>query len=64
MGHGTYPLSFTNFVRLMIPDPTNQNEKLIKGCQILMPETVFINQGKIDFIAKNDPDVCLVFDSK
>ena len=37
---------------------------MIKGCEILMPDTVFFKEGKIDFVAQNDKEFCLSFDTK
>jgi len=37
---------------------------MIKGCQIIMPETVFYKDGKIDLIVSNDRDFCLATDTK
>lgn len=53
----------------MIADPTSQTERMIKGCQVFMPETVFFKDdggkaGKIDFITSMDRDFCLTFDTK
>jgi hypothetical protein len=35
------------------------NDK-IKGAQILFPETVFFEDGKPSFIARNDKECCLI----
>jgi len=32
---------------------------MIKGCQVIMPETVFFKNGKIDLIYKCDREWCL-----
>jgi hypothetical protein len=48
----------------LIPDPNNPRERLIKGCEIFMPDTVFFREGKIDFVAQNDKEFCLSFDTK
>jgi len=45
----------------MIPDTNDPKEKMIKGCQVFFPETVFFSKSKIDFIAANDKDMCLSF---
>lgn len=37
---------------------------MIKGCQLIMPETVFYKDGKIDLIVSNDRDFCLATDTK
>jgi len=37
---------------------------MIKGCQIIMPETVFYKDGKIDLIVSNDRDFCLAAETK
>ena len=56
--------SFHQFVKDLIPDPNNPKERLIKGCEIFMPDTVFFKDGKIDFLAQNDRESCLSFDTK
>jgi hypothetical protein len=37
---------------------------MIKGCQIIMPETVFYKDGKIDLMVSNDRDFCLATETK
>ena len=37
---------------------------MIKGCQLIMPETVFYKDGKIDLIVSNDRDFCLATETK
>lgn len=37
---------------------------MIKGCQVIMPETVFFKNGKIDLIYKCDREWCLSQDIK
>jgi hypothetical protein len=48
----------------LIPDVSNPKEAMIKGCQIIMPETVFYKDGKIDLIVSNDRDFCLATETK
>lgn len=48
----------------MIPDVSNPKEAMIKGCQIIMPETVFYKDGKIDLIVSNDRDFCLATETR
>lgn len=47
-------------------DPLDPKEKMIKGCQVFIPETVFFNEkdGKIDFLTAMDRDCCLCYDTK
>lgn len=47
-----------------MPDISDANERLIKGCQVYLPETVFYNDGRIDFVATIDKDCCLALDTK
>ena len=56
--------TFHQLVKDLIPDPNNPRERLIKGCEIFMPDTVFFKEGKIDFVAQNDKEFCLSFDTK
>ena len=37
----------------------NTKEKLISGCEVFFPDTVFYENGNPKFIAKNDKDGCL-----
>jgi hypothetical protein len=39
-------------------------DRLIKGCQIFIPETVFLKDGKFDFLVMQDKDLCLTLDTK
>jgi len=48
--------SFTQFIKDLIPDSNQTKEKMIKGCQIFFPETVFFKDGKVDFITGIDKD--------
>jgi hypothetical protein len=66
IGYYTSPtqLGFDEFVRKLFPDQNNAKERMIKGCQIIMPETVFFKDGKIEFIVQNDRDWCLAQDVK
>lgn len=53
-------MSFQALIQALIPDPSkNSKEKMIEGCQIFFPDTVFFDRGKIDFIAMMDKDFCL-----
>lgn len=57
-------LEFQELIKKLIPDVSNPKEALIKGCQIIMPETVFYKDGKIDLIVSNDRDFCLATETK
>lgn len=58
-------MDFAELVRKLVPDMNNPKERMIKGCQIIMPETVFYSRdGKIEFIVQNDRDWCLAQDLK
>jgi hypothetical protein len=37
---------------------------MIKGCQIFIPETVFIRDGRFDFLTMLDRDFCICYDTK
>jgi hypothetical protein len=52
-------MHFEEFIRKMVPDQNNAKERMIKGCQVIMPETVFFRDGKIDFIVECDREWCL-----
>ena len=39
------PYTFYDLVKDLIPDQNNAKERMIKGCQIFMPETVFFKEG-------------------
>jgi hypothetical protein len=56
--------SFRNLVRDLCPDPQNSKEKLIKGCQVMIPETVFFREGKPEFFSITDKDQCMALDTK
>lgn len=53
-----------SLVQELMPDPTNTNERMIKGCQVLVPETVFFNEGRIEFMTASDKENCLAYDVK
>lgn len=48
----------------MVPDQNNAKERMIKGCQVVMPETIFFKKGKIDYIVQCDREWCLTQDVK
>ena len=53
-------MSFQALILALIPNPfKNPKEKMIEGCQIFFPDTIFFDRGKIDFIALMDKDFCL-----
>ena len=48
----------------LIPNPAEDyKEKMIEGCQLFFPDTVFFEKGKI-VICGMDKDYCLIKDSK
>lgn len=56
---------FPDLVKALIPDPLNPDEKLIRGCQVFLPETVFFaSDGRVDFCTALDKDCCLIFEPK
>ena len=61
---GTGSLSFQQFVTSLIPNPAEDyKEKMIEGCQIFFPDTVFFEKGKL-VICGMDKDFCLSKDAK
>ena len=44
---------------LMTKPKENPNEKVLSGCEIFFPDTVFYEYGVPKFIAMNDKDYCL-----
>jgi hypothetical protein len=57
-------VTFFELIWELIPDPSNPKERLVKGCQVLMPETAFFSEGKVISITTLDKDNCLSFHSK
>lgn len=55
--YGGFPKSFKWFIEHLMP-PAEQ-EQMIKGCEILFPDTVFFEKGKAKSIVKMDKDYCL-----
>ncbi len=56
---------FQDLIWNLIADPQSAKEKMIKGCQVFMPETVFFkDDGKLDFVTTMDRDCCLSIDTK
>ena len=53
-----------SLVQELIPNPKHPNERMIKGCQILVPETVFYDEGRIEFMTASDRENCIAFDVK
>jgi hypothetical protein len=45
-------------------DLDSTKSKVTRGCQVLVPETVFLKDGKFEQIIQNDKDYCLVIDNK
>jgi hypothetical protein len=55
-------LFFKDIVRLLVADPSDPKGKLIRGCQVFIPETVFFNEdGRVDFLTTTDRDCCVAF---
>lgn len=51
---------FKDFIKSLIPNPKdNAKEKMIKGCQVFFPDTLFFEKGKPSFLIQNDKDFCL-----
>lgn len=61
---GVGQLNFQQLVTSLIPNPAEDyKEKMIEGCQLFFPDTVFFEKGKI-VICGMDKDYCLIKDSK
>ncbi len=43
--------TFQQLVKDLIPDSNNPKERLIKGCEVFMPDTLFFKDGRPEFIA-------------
>ena len=57
-------MNFQTLIHNLIPNPAEDyKEKMIEGCQIFLPDTVFFEKGKI-VICGMDKDFCLIKDSK
>ena len=56
--------NFMSLVQELIPNPKHPNERMIKGCQILVPETVFYDEGRIEFMTASDRENCIALDVK
>ena len=51
-------------VKDLCPDPSNAQEKLLKGCGVFVPETAFFKEARVDFLTTMDRDGCLAIDTK
>ena len=61
---GIGQLNFQQLVTGLIPNPAEDyKEKMIEGCQLFFPDTVFFEKGKI-VICGMDKDFCLIKDAK
>lgn len=56
--------SFRDMVRDLATDVSVPEDRMIRGCQVFMPETLFYREGKIDYVAALDKDFCLHVDPK
>ena len=51
-------------VRDLATDQSKSVDRLIRGCQVFIPETLFVKEGKFDFILQLDRDFCMNIDPK
>ena len=51
-------------IKDLLPHPSVSTDRMIKGCQVLVPETLFCREGKFDFILTNDREFCMAIDTK
>lgn len=53
-------MPFHMLIHELIAKPKeNPKEKMLSGCEIFFPETLFFEKGEPKFIAHNDKDGCL-----
>lgn len=63
-GDNTKEINFSQFIQGLMPDPREPKEKMIKGCQVMFPNTVFLKGGNLHFMTKLDADMCMETDSR
>jgi len=57
---GMEDMDFKLFISELIAKPKeNPKEKMLSGCEVFLPDTLFYENGKPAFIAFNDKDFCL-----
>jgi hypothetical protein len=61
---GPHSYNFFDLVKDLIPNLEHSKERMIKGCQIFLPETVFFKEGQLEYSTINDKDLCLAFETK
>ena len=53
-------MPFHMLIHELIAKPKeNPKEKMLSGCEVFFPDTVFYEKGAPKFIAQNDKDFCL-----
>ena len=58
-------MPFKKLVENLISDPTKAQERLIKGCQVIFPDTIFYSgDGNPDLVVSNDKEMCMAHDQK
>jgi len=55
--YGGFPKSFHWLLEHLMPPSSKEN--IIKGCDIILPDTVFFTAGKASSIFKMDKEFCL-----
>ena len=57
---GLVDMDFKQLVFELMPMPKkNSKEKMVSGCEVFFPHTLFFENGKPSFIAQNDKDYCM-----
>jgi hypothetical protein len=62
---GKTDYQYRELVNGLVPNPRLPQERMIKGCQVLMPDTVFFNnEGLAEMVVSNDKEYCMANDQK
>lgn len=51
-------------IKDLIADQGKEKDRFIRGCQIFFPETIFLKDGKIDFMTSLDKEFCIQYETK
>ena len=53
-------MPFHMLMHELVPRPKDDaKEKMLSGCEVFFPDTVFFHQGQAKYIVLNDRDFCL-----
>jgi hypothetical protein len=62
---GKRDFEFRELVSGLIPNPKLTQERMIKGCQVAFPDTIFFsNEGLAELVVSNDKEMCMANDQK